>query len=124
MFPLAWESRFVRADWEGVAVRSEPLIKAIEQYGAEHNQPPPTLESLVPKYLAAVPSPQAPTKQPYNYYQHHPHADDYGNSYTLRITAGGFMQFDDFLYHPSGAYPSDQGGNWYERMGKWSYYHE
>jgi hypothetical protein len=40
------------------------------------------------------------------------------------VSAGALVNFDEFLYHPSGVYPKDGGGNWYERIGKWAYYHE
>ena len=35
--------------------RAQPLIDAIQHYAKDMGHPPPTLDDLVPKYIAAIP---------------------------------------------------------------------
>ncbi|MGI8908617.1 MAG: hypothetical protein ACR2IE_19250 [Candidatus Sumerlaeaceae bacterium] len=122
MFYLS-AGRFSRERWEKVAANAEPLIQAIQQYERDKGRPPGLVEQLMPKYIVRIPG-TGDRHHPDITYNYWPHTDDYGNSWTLYVSAGSFTNFDAFIYHPSGVYPPDDGGNWYERIGKWAYYHE
>ncbi|MBI2298051.1 MAG: hypothetical protein HYU66_03710 [Armatimonadetes bacterium] len=52
--PLA-ERSLRHAAYRRLAQRAAPVVAAIRRYEAEHGSSPPTLRSLVPGYLAAVP---------------------------------------------------------------------
>ena len=121
---IMWQSdKFSRERWQKVADNAEPLITAINQYETDKGRPPGLIEQLVPKYLPRIPG-TGDTLHPDFAYYYHSHPDDYGNTWTLRVRALRGHSFDEFLYFPRGVYPPDSGGNTYERIGKWSYFHE
>ena len=49
----------------------------------------------------------------------------WSNDWVLHVnTPSGGINFDEFVYFPNGSYPDRDRGGWYERIGRWAYYHE
>lgn len=101
------------------AKRAAPLVSAIHTYASERGKPPSALESLVPEYLAELPSGLPPlrilTGEP---------ADRYcrGNPWVLSSDVStGSLNWDEFIYAPLENY--ETCGR-FERIGNWAYYHE
>jgi len=105
-----WSATFHR-----VIRHSQPLVAAITDYQHDHGTPPPNLEALVPKYLAAVPDTGITAFPAYHY-----KVD--GNAWSLSI--GCPFGMIDFSYYRYCASPKDlktelestelkeQAGNW------------
>ena len=90
-------------EFERVSDRSQPLIEAIEAYVDENGVAPSSLDELVPRYLAAVPSTGMAAYPAYDLF-HHASGDDWA----LQIsTCGGTLDlhwWTRLVYLPSGAY--------------------
>lgn len=109
--------------FQRLAIRSQPLIKAIEQFIADEGHPPGTLQELVPKYFSKIPKTGMPAYPNYNYSTEASRWD--GNPWVLYIncTSGG-INLDRFIYFPKQNYPDKGYGGSLERVGKWAYVHE
>jgi len=111
-----------REKFTALAERGMPLVEAIKRYEADHGAPPPTLESLVPKYLSQVPGTGIGIYPKFDY-DYKPEAVKY--PWILYVNAGlGFLNWDMFLYLPGEQYPKEGWGGTLETMGRWAYVHE
>lgn len=109
--------------FQRLAIRSQPLIKAIEKFVADEGHPPSTLQELIPKYFSKIPKTGMPAYPKYNYSTEA--SRWHGNPWVLYIncTSGG-VNFDRFIYFPKQNYPDKGYGGSLERVGKWAYVHE
>ncbi len=118
-------SRIRHWAFDRLALRSAPLVSAIHSYEAEHGQPPPNLEALVPTYLPRVPR---TGMMAYPDYQYHtgPEAQRHDNNPWVLIvhTPSGGINFDQFMYFPLQNYPESGYGGWLARIRDWAYVHE
>ncbi len=101
-----------------LASRSTPLIAAIDQYQRDSKKLPRTLQELVPKYLAEVPTTHMGA---YPKYEYEPHED--GLCYSVLVSTPNIgLNIDEFRYESCGKYP--EYGKYWEPIGEWKYYHE
>lgn len=126
-FPFLIASLFMTAHvrhnaFVALAERSRPLISAIKRYEKEKGTSPPSLESLVPKYLARVPGTGMSAYPSYKY-ELKPNID---SKWRLMVDCpSGMINWDEFYYEPEQNYqlgPVTGGRN--ERIGDWIYFHE
>jgi hypothetical protein len=115
-----------RAGMHSFVERSRPLVEAIERYEHAHSAPPPSLQALVPRHLAAVPSTGMMAYPRYRYFTGEEAKDQYlGNAWALAVfTPGAGINFDMILYLPSQNYPEIGFGGSLEHIGDWAYVHE
>ncbi len=105
-----------------------PLIKAIEQYTADHGEPPSDLDHLLPRYLSSLPDagPLAKDGWRYSAGESAPEGAEWSlwvvvrHEYSPRLWSFG----DVFAYHPTGEYPRAAYGGILDRAGRWGYYYE
>ena len=108
-----------------LAERSQPLVSALEAYQAQEGSLPPSLEALVPKYLADVPNTQMGAYPEYEYYVGQEAMQYDSNPWVLVIqTPSGGINWDMFMYFPLQNYPQSGYGGSLELIGKWAYVHE
>jgi hypothetical protein len=123
LWPTGCSAKLLRsAGFRLAAERAEPLIAAIERYRAAHGHPPARLDQLVPDWLLALPPRLPPlvieTGKDIPTHYH-------GNEWVLIASVpSGFLNFDQFLFFPNGAYPEHGYGGSLERIGRWAYVHE
>ena len=108
------------------AERSRPLVRAIEEYERDNGLPPGSLNTLVPKYLPAVPQ---TGMMAYPVYRYHTGADAEeqfaGNQWVLAIrTPSGGINYDRMLYFPKRNYNEYRFADDLELAGDWAYHHE
>jgi hypothetical protein len=112
--------------FERLAERSEPLVRAVDAHQRKYGKPPESLDQLVPKFLAAVPSTGMAAYPEYIYVtgtEARERFDD--NPWALYVhTPSGGINFDMFLYLPRQNYPMHGYGGWLERLRDWAYVHE
>ncbi len=103
-----------------LSIRSEPLIFAVEAYNLARGAPPSDLRSLVPHYLAEVPTTGMGAYPEYRYRV--PGA--VANPWSIMVhTPTGVLDFDQFWYLPNGNYEDlDIGPP--KRFGAWAYIYE
>lgn len=106
-----------------LAVRSQPLVDAIESYHSDTGHYPPSLTNLVPEFLPSIPSTGMGA---YPDYEYRTGTNSwYGNPYVLSIdTPAGGINWDMFVYFPGQNYPERDFGGMLERIGSWAYVHE
>jgi len=114
-----------------LAERSAPLVEAISQFEADHGLPPNRLQDLVPGYLEAVPSTGMGAYPQFEYLGRQGKEEflgapwPEGNSWILYVeTPSGGINWDLFIYFPSGQYPDYAYSSRLERIGAWAYCHE
>lgn len=114
------------AGFERQALRGTELVHAINRFESKYAHPPPTLEALVPEFLAVVPSTGMPAYPDWRYVLGEDARERYsGNPWVLYMDcSSGFINFDMFLYFPNQNYPESGYGGWLERIGNWAYVHE
>ena len=111
--------------FDDLAKRSQPLVKAIEDFTAAHGSPPPSLKNLVPDYLAAVPKTRMMSFPDYKYKVGKEAQRYEGNPWILSVPApSGGINFDEFYYFPLQNYPRNGYGGSLERIRNWAYLHE
>jgi hypothetical protein len=119
--PLAFKfgNQIRHAAFIRLAVRSKPLILAIERHKQNAGMLPNRLVDLVPLYLPSVPGTGMAAYPAYIY-----EADTQRGTYSLFLSTpnNGFANLDEFRYSSNGEYP-DYGKYW-EAIGDWKYYHE
>ena len=105
--------------------RSRGLVTAIKNYERSHGGPPPSLDSLVPEFLDAVPGTGMAAYPDYQYFAGDVARRHEQNPWILVVPApSGGINFDKFLYFPLQNYPQRGYGGWLQRMGDWAYVHE
>jgi hypothetical protein len=111
--------------FEQLAVRSAPLIEAIERFEREQGHPPTALASLVPQYLSGIPGTGMAAYPAYDYFSGERASDIYGDRWALSVfTPSGGINFDQFYFIPSRNYPESGLGGVIERVKDWAYVHE
>ncbi len=105
-----------------LAERSRPLISAIKQYEKAKGTSPPSLESLVPEYIARVPG---TGMSAYPSYKYAPKPNEH-STWRLSVECpSGMINWDEFYYEPEQSYQlGSVVGGWNERIGDWIYFHE
>jgi hypothetical protein len=105
---------------EGLPGRAAPLIAAIRAYERENQHPPKTLEELVPRHIAALPSTGFGGHREWSYvvgpFTGSPNAERYGaNAWALSVyVVTRPVGSHQFLYLPDQRYPSPsiRYGDW------------
>lgn len=100
--------------------RSAPLVEAIKAYDRDHGEPPPHLDALLPDYLPEVPSTGMRAYPEYRYSVW----PGKSPAWTLAVSTGWGLSFDEMLYFPDHDYPARGYGGVLERVGDWAYVHE
>lgn len=122
MQPGYWDER--REALLEFASQVEPTIDAIRAYSDVNRAPP---ESLVPRYLDAVPDVEF-RGNPLQYTAYDPQRDTWapdGVTWSLWIDCSiGILNFDTFFYWPTEEYPTFGYSGRIEPMGSWAYVHE
>lgn len=110
-----------------VAQTATPVVEAIERFEVEHGNYPRSLEELTPQYLADTPYTGLIAYPTFTYSRRQTSLaePEFQDGYELRIEcSSGALNFDRFIYWPSGEYPARIQGNRIERIGDWAYVHE
>ena len=108
-----------------LAQRSAPLVEAIRRFEAHVGHAPRSLDDLVPEQLPAVPGTGMGAYPAYEYVLARDSWEYDGNDWILKVRASsGFLNWDEFLYFPSGEYPERGYGGSLESVGDWAYVHE
>jgi len=106
------------------AARSAGLVEAIRSYESQNGTPPPDLASLVPDFIAAIPSPGLADDPEYDYSTGESTKSSYqGNPWVL-IVSPPAINFDTLLYFPLQNYPDQGYGGWLEKIDDWAYVNE
>lgn len=125
-FNLSAEIRNYRHKaFANLAVRSKPIIAAIEKYKEEHGSYPMKIQELIPLYLPETPYTGFPLYPDYEY-EISPNEDWRPmKNYELRVPCpSGVINWDVFFYWPEGNYPENIYGGYVERIEDWAYVHE
>jgi hypothetical protein len=108
-----------------LAQHSNGLVTAIKNYERSHGAPPPSLNSLVPSFLDAIPDTGLAAYPDYQYFVGDVARRYEQNPWILVVpTPSGGINFDEFLYFPLQNYPQRGYGGRLQRMGDWAYVHE
>lgn len=111
--------------FEQLAERSQALVQAIRLYDADYGRPPASLANLVPEYLPEIPRTGMAAYPDYKYKVCDVSDECEGNAWVLSVpTPIGFLNWDEFVYYPSGNYPSTDVRGWLEPVRDWAYVHE
>jgi hypothetical protein len=114
----------------------EQIVLALRQFEKEKGHAPRTLEELIPKYIAFLPTAEPISIDPWIYSTPDPldrtgYAKAYGERWSLSLRVHNDFcprhrfGFSDWLvFHPSGNYPRSAYGGISERVDAWAYYHE
>jgi hypothetical protein len=116
----------IREDaFQRLAVRSAPLVAAVNSYQAKYGVPPAKLDDLVPEFMAEVPWTHFGAYPDYKYLPG-PDAQEWGgNPWVLYVDCGkGGFNWDRFLYLPLQNYPEHGYGGSLQRIDSWAYVHE
>ena len=111
---------FVEASFVGNRV-----VQALASYRMDRGEYPGALNLLVPQYIDAIPYTGMIAYPEFTYRK-----DDKGiqasrGEYELRINCpSAFMNFDTFIFRPSGDYSDLMRDNGVERICAWAYVHE
>jgi len=142
--PIGWMYALVLAGFSGVALpltpvilevrprafrqlanHSTPLVEAIRAYERDRGAPPTDLRQLVPGYLGAVPGTGMAACPDYVYTRGEVARKISGCEWMLEVPcSSGILNWDVFVYFPSGEYPDRGWGGWLEPIGDWAYVHE
>jgi hypothetical protein len=107
--------------------QAQPIIGAIVRFEKDHGNPPPDLNSLVPKYVDRLPNPGPVARDQWAYSQEGGYE---GKEWSLYVAVRDeyspnvFGFGDMFVFHPSGKYEKYAYGGVLMRFGKWGYYVE
>ena len=106
-----------------LAERAGSVTEAIERFAADQRHPPRSLDELVPKYLASLPTTglRAHPKFQYQTERESPWVE---GPWELSVDVPWGLSFDKFFYWPSHQYPETIYGGRVERFGQWAYVHE
>jgi hypothetical protein len=110
-------------EFKKLAIRSKPLVTAINDYEIKYGSPPPGLQSLVPEFLPEVPQTGTDRDSSYNYIKSSEFRYE-DNPWMLEVSAGSLFGFDRFLYLPNQNYPEYGWGGKLEKIEDWAYVHE
>ena len=100
------------------AILATPLVAAIEDYKTTTGQYPNSLGDLSPKFITSVPH-TGMCAYPLYEYRKAEKTDEAGGYELFISTSIGVLNWDEFIYMPSGKY-----GDSFQPVGKWAYYHE
>lgn len=110
----AWSTAFHQVIHAGT-----PLVKAIEQYEADHNgAPPPSLNALVPTYISAIPGTGIRAFPAFRYNVYRGHV--YEGRWALNVPCPrAILDFSYFEYMENES--NRNIGELHERQGHWIY---
>ena len=100
------------------AILATPIIDAIEEHKIKIGDYPKSLKDLTPKFMTKIPH-TGMCAYPRYEYRKSKKPDESGGYELFISTSVGTLNWDEFIYRPSGVY-----GESFERVGKWAYYHE
>jgi hypothetical protein len=115
-----WELR--RLGIEACAIRGERVVEALERYRREYGIYPRSLQDLVPRYVASVPSPASLGYPKFTYVR--AEAGSMRVAYELQVPMPHGGSGDRLLYWPNGDYPDTIYSGEVERVRGWAYVHE
>ncbi len=116
--------RYFRETFAATAERAQPLIDAIEKYHQSNGEYPPDLESLVPDLLSEIPHTDLAGYPRFEYMLPADENDAFDDYQLMIRTPIGGINWDVFVYWPSGNYPEYFYGGGSELFGDWAYVHE
>ncbi len=113
-----------RTDFVGVftpvAERGQAIIDAVEAFHRDNGAYPECVEDFVPAYLKEMPKTGLAGYPDFTYRK----GDD-TIPYVVSVnTPRGGLNWDEFIYWPTGNYEKHYWGGWIEPVGKWVYFHE
>lgn len=112
-------------EFQRLAIRSSPLIKAISFYTNDKGHPPEKLDDLVPQYLPRIPTTGIGAYPNYTYEVVKDDKEWYGNSWVVYIeTPRNPFNWDKFIFFPNQNYPKRGFGGYLEKIENWAYVHE
>ena len=110
---------FVRT-FTPVAERGQAIIDAVEAFHRDRGAYPDCVEDFVPAYLKEMPKTGLAGYPEFNYRK----GDD-AIPYVVSVdTPRGALNWDEFIYWPTGDYDKQYWGGRIEPVGKWVYFHE
>jgi hypothetical protein len=119
LFPFLFRTNFVKT-FTPVAERGQAIIDAVEAFYLDHGDYPECVEDFVPAYLKEMPKTGLAGYPDFKYRK----GDD-TIPYVVSVdTPRGGLNWDEFLYWPTGNYEKQYWGGWIEPVGKWVYFHE
>jgi hypothetical protein len=127
--PASWEVALLarRASLRNIQEHAVPIVFGVAQFEKEQGRPPLVLEELVPAYMDRVPNTGLRGCPGFEYEvldDSVSYAAEAGG-WELRVPCGGGMlNWDTYLYWPTGRYPERTHGGWVERLDTWAYVHE
>ena len=117
--PFLFRTNFVKA-FTPVAERGQAIIDAVEAYHMDKGTYPECVDDFVPAYLEQLPTTGLAGYPEFKYV----HGDD-TIPYAITVdTPRGGLNWDQFIYWPTGDYDKHYWGGWIEPVGKWVYFHE
>jgi len=122
---ISWWVR--RASVRNIAEHAAPIVIGIDLFAKEQGRPPLVLEEMIPDYLDEVPNTGLRGCPDFAYEVLDDSVSDTAEAggWELRVLCpAGMLNWDTYLYWPSGAYPERAHGGWVERIDSWAYVHE
>ncbi len=117
--PFLVRTDFVKT-FTPVAERGQAIIDAVEAYHMDKGTYPGCVDDFVPVYLKQLPSTGLAGYPEFEYTQ-----GDNTIPYAITVnTPRGVLNWDQFIYWPTGEYDKQYWGGWIEPIGKWVYFHE
>lgn len=108
-----------------VADAGGPVVRAIRAYEQAKSRAPASLDLLVPEFLGTIPGTGLGPYPLFDYQVSAPGEDVFGSPWMLYVAcSSGGINFDRFVYLPSGDYSRYDSWGYVERVGDWAYVHE
>lgn len=127
VFGVAIGPKIRMAAFDDLALRSKPLVEAIQKFSEKQGAPPKSLDDLVPDYLTEIPRTGMMAYPDYRYLVDEKANYYEGNPWVLEVsTSSGGINFDRFQYFPLQNYPTGRtkySGS-FEKIRDWAYFHE
>lgn len=115
-------SHSIRAQTFGeVERRAAVLLHAIAQYKSVNNRAPESLQELVPRYIACIPSTGIPRCPAFSYEKA---SAPEGERWELGVVNYADHYYDDFRFRSSGVFLPAYGCGFQGRIGDWYYMHD
>lgn len=116
---------------QATVARAEPLVAAIRRFEAETGKPPLELTELVPKYLAAIPTPGLNSSPEFYYTRAKRYEYLHDNDWVIKVhppfsgfNLAAIRYHGEVIYLPKQNYDVLTSDSILERIGTWAYVHE
>lgn len=122
---ISWWAR--RAGVRNIAEHAAPIVIGVTRFAQEQGHPPFALDELIPDYLDQIPNTGLRGCPDFAYKMLEdvvPHGVEAGGWELRVLCPTGMLNWDTYLFWPSGAYPLQTHGGSAERIGSWAYVHE